>query len=197
MRARIPTIQAVHDGAAEPLLLPRLGRRLQRIIVPVEPVHVRDLGGGAQGVDGVGGAPPRRGEVDGLGARGAAPAALADEEGAADDGGVDFVGGAVEDGLLGFQDGGFAFVVAAEDFGVEVEGAGGGGDGQGLVEGHFALAVDHTARVEAREVVDIGGGGAGLAGVEGDDVGGGLLEREEDGVGGEGLEVGMEFLVKV
>jgi len=63
--------------------------------------------------------------------------------------------------------------------------------GDGLEELHFALAVEHMLGVE---IGDAGDGGRVGAGVEVDDFGVGVFEGEDDGIGGEGGEGGVEFL---
>ena len=57
----------------------------------------------------------------------------------------------------------------------------------------MAFAVDDARAVEVRDARD-GGAGGGLRGVEVDDGGGGAFEGEDDGVGREDGERGVEFL---
>lgn len=98
----------------------------------------------------------------------------------------------VDERLFRFDDGaGLALVVDAEDLVADFKLAAGGGYGDGLEECDGALAVDDAAGVELGDAGD--GDGVG-AGVEVDDVEVGFLEGEDDAVGGEDLEVGVEFL---
>lgn len=75
--------------------------------------------------------------------------------------------------------------------GLEFRARGGGRDG--FVEDHFTLAIEYAAGVEFGDARDVGAGG-GLCGVEVDDFLGVVFEGEDDGVGREGGEVGVEFL---
>lgn len=89
---------------------------------------------------------------------------------------------------------GLAFVVYAENFLAELERAAFGSCGDGFEESHGAFAVDYAFGVEFGHAGDacIAGG---LGGVEVDYFLGGFLEGEDDGVGWEGGEVGVEFLI--
>jgi hypothetical protein len=101
----------------------------------------------------------------------------------------------VDDELLGLDNGaGLALVVDAEDLGAELEFASLRGDGEGLEELDEALAVDDAFGVEFG---DAGDGGCGLGGVEVDYFLAGAFEGEDDWVGGEDGELGVEFLGRV
>jgi len=88
---------------------------------------------------------------------------------------------------------GLALVVDTKDFLAQLEGAAFGARGNGFEEGHGALAVDDALGVELGYAGDAGIAG-GLRGVEVDYFLGGFLEGEDDGVGWEGGEVGVQFL---
>ena len=95
--------------------------------------------------------------------------------------------------MLGFGDGaGFAFVVHPEDFPAELEFFAGGSGRDGFKEVDLALAVYDARGVELGDTGDCRAGEG--ARDEVDDFLICVLEREDDGVGGEGLEVGIELL---
>ena len=165
---------------------------MQRVVIPIEAIEQRLALGRLFGVAHIGLA-VWRGVGHCLGTLGTAPAALSDRKALADDARVDFVCGGVDEAVLEFGYGaGFALVVYAEDFAAELEGAVVGGGGDGFEEGDCALAVDDAAGVE---LGDAGDGGAGEgARVEVDDFLVGVFEGEDYGVGGEGLEGGVELV---
>lgn len=84
-----------------------------------------------------------------------------------------------------------ALVVNAEYFAAELKVLAGGRYGKGFVERDGALAVYDAAGVEFG---DVGDGGVGEAGVEVCHFGVGELLAEEDGVGWEDAEVGVQLL---
>lgn len=87
----------------------------------------------------------------------------------------------IHDVLLGLDDRArLALVVDADDFAAQLEGAAGGGGGEGLQEGHETLPVDDAAGVEFG---DAGDGGAALRGVEVDYFLRGVLECWSDLLG--------------
>lgn len=184
----------MQNRAAEPHRRPGLRRRVQRVVVAVQPVQMRRLGARLVLVHSIGLLALGGREVLRLGALGAAPAALADEEGGARDFGVRLAARGVDEVHLRLHDGaGLAFVVDAEDAAAQLEAAAFRGGRDGFEEGHGALAVDDAFGVQRGDAGDAGVGGR-LRGVEVDYFLGGLFEGQDDGVGGEGGEVGVEFL---
>lgn len=147
---------------------------MQRVVVAVEAVQQRGLGGGLVRDGGVGGLALGRGEALGRGALGAAPVALGDVEGRRGDARVDVARGDVDEVRLRVDDGaGPALVVDADDLGAGLELAAGAGGGEGLEELDLALAVDDAAGVEGGNAGDLDGL---LGGVEVDDFLGVALE---------------------
>lgn len=87
----------------------------------------------------------------------------------------------------------FPFIIDTNDFIFREKFPAGGAGGEGFVEDHFAFAVEDACAVELGHVGD-GGARVMLCGVEVDDFLRGMLEGEDDGVGWEDGEVGVEFL---
>jgi len=193
----VPTKKPMDNGASKAHLPPGLRRRVQRVIVAVEPVQQRRELGGLVLVHSVRLAPRGRRVVLCFWSFGPAPVALAHEKPLAHGPAVDFVCGAVDECLLGLDDGARrAFVVDAEDAGADLVCAVGGGRGERFVEGYGALAVDDTSGVEGWDPGNRGPVGR-LGCVEIDDVGGLSFEGQDYGVGWEGGEGGVEFVEKV
>lgn len=202
----------MQDAATKAHLLAWLGGRVKRVVVAVQAVQERRLLGGLVFQHGVGLLALGRGVVLGRGTLGAAPVALADEEGASRDARVDLAGSDLDEVRLGLDDRARAtLVVDAEDLGTDLELVASRGSGQRLEELDLALAVDDAGSVEVGDAGDLDG----LLGlVEVNHFLGRALEScggersvatlqllyhmavltQEDGVGWEDGEIGMVFL---
>lgn len=155
---RVPRVQAMHDGTAEAHLLTGLRRGMKRVVVAVEAVQERRLSRSLVLEDHVGLGVLWRREVDCRGALGAAPVALADEEGAGVNTGVDIVAVGVNELRLDVKNGaGLALVVDADNFGTDLKVAALGSGGERLDELNLALAVDDSSVVKLGDVGDSGG----------------------------------------
>lgn len=196
MRRRVPRVQAVHDRASKAHGLARLGSGVQRVVIAVQTIQVRRLGGRLVLVDSVGCFPLWRREVLGFGALGAVPVSLADEEGRARDVGVDFAARFVHQVHLRLHHrAGLALVVDAQDALAELEGAAFGGCGDGLEEGHGAFSIDDALGVEFGDARDAAVAG-GLGGVEVDYFLRCFLEGQDDGVCRESGKRWMKLLCR-
>ena len=164
----------MHDGTAETHLLSGLRSGVQGVVVAIEAVEESGLVGGLIDEDGVRLLALGRGVIGGRGALGAVPAALADEEGAGGDAGVDVAVADIDEVGLDIDDTArLALVVDAQDLGADFELLALGGGGEGLEEFNLALAVEDSRGVELGDVGDLDGL---LGGVEVDHIGLGALE---------------------
>lgn len=190
----VPRVQAVQDRSTEAHRLAGLWRRVQRVVIAVQTVKVRRLQCGLVLVHSIRLFSLRRRVVLALRTLGAPPSSLANEERGPSDFSIQVPIRSVHEVHLRLHDSaGLALVVDAEDFLAQLEGAAFGGRRDGLQERHRALAVNYTLGVELGHTGDAGIAGR-LCGVEVDYFLGGFLEGEDDGVGWEGGEVGVEFL---
>lgn len=170
----VPRVKTVKNNASEAHLLTGLGGGVEGVIVAIEAVEESGTQVRLVLNNGIRLPVLRRREVLRGRALGTAPAALADVESAADDAVIDLARLGVDEVGLYVDDGsGLALVVDAEDLGADLEAAALGGGGEGLEEGHAALAVDGAGGIEFG---DAGDGGGFLGGVEVDDFLGGALE---------------------
>ena len=152
----------MNNRPPKPHRLPRLRRCMKRVVIPVQPIQQRRLPRRLYLMHNIRLLPFRRRIIHRSRTFGPTPIALADEKCAADRSRVGLAAALGEDGF-GFDDAaGCAFVVDAEDAGVEDEGAVCGGGGEGAKEGDGALAVDDAGGVEFWDAWDWDGGVEGV-----------------------------------
>jgi len=96
--------------------------------------------------------------------------------------------------ILSLEHSRLALVVEPHDLAADLKSPAFGSGRQRLKELYVPLAVDDALAVELRRAGDALSCWA-LSGVEVDDLGAGVLEGEDDGVGGEDGEVRVEFLL--
>ena len=164
----------MHDGTTKAHLLSGLGSGVQRVVVAIETVEESGLVGGLVDEDGVRLLTLGRRVVGGRWALGSVPAALADEEGAGGDTGVDVAVADIDEISLDIDDtAGLSLVVHTQNLGADFELLAVRAGGERLEEFNLALAVENSPGIELGDVGDLNGL---LGGVKVDHIDLGALE---------------------